>query len=224
MNEKYLVTPQTSEKIQEQSTLQDGVPQEIKHEHARSYAVASVGGFLGYIAVSITFLVATNLKTITQVIQGSRGADSEIIAQQIGSQIMIYGDLPIVSWTTIALFWGTVGLVVYTLFWLASAFFTAARNELMVETSFTNRGHFQNRIRIPLIKILLLIGIVTTLLLTVKWLGPFWSNLFVVGLYSLSDQVVVGIAEILASIVGVFLNIYAIRSLIVYFKHAEAVF
>jgi hypothetical protein len=223
MNEKYLVTPQTSAQIQQQAVMQDP-GRELQEARARSYAVAAPVGFIAYIAMSILYLVAVNIKTIAKVLSGSTSVDSAALAQQIGSQLMVYGDLQIVNWITIVLFWGTVGLGVYTLFWLGMAFFTTARNGLIVETAFSNRGHFQDRIRVPLIKLLLLAGMIITLILTIKWLGPFWANLFARGVYSLSSQVIIGAVEMLAAVVGTFLNIYVVRSLIVYFRHADAIF
>lgn len=223
MNEKYLVTPQTSEQIQQEAVAQE--PQhDLQEARARSFAVATPVGFVAYIFLAIGYLVAANIQTIAKVLSGNQNTDSAQLAQQIGSQLAAYGDLQIVSWATIVLFWGAVGLGVYTLFWLAMAFFTTARNELIVETAFSNRGHFQDRIRVPLIKLLLLVGMILTLLLTVKWLGPFWANLFARGVYSFGSQTVVEVVEILAAIIGTFLNIYVVRSLIVYFRHADAIF
>lgn len=223
MNEKYLVTPQTSAQIQQEATDQD--PQgDLKEARARSFAVATPVGFVAYIFIAIGYLVAVNIQTITKVLSGNQDANSAELARQIGSQLAMYGDLQIVSWATIVLFWGAVGLGVYTLFWLAMAFFTTARNELIVETAFSNRGHFQDRIRVPLIKLLLLGGILMLLLATVNWLAPFWANLFARGVYSVPSQVVIGVVEMLAAIIGTFLNIYVVRSLIVYFRHADAIF
>ena len=223
MNEKYLVTPQTSAQIQQEASDQD--PQgDLKEARARSFAVATPVGFVAYIFMAIGYLVAVNIQTITKVLSGNQDANSAELARQIGSQLAMYGDLQIVSWATIVLFWGAVGLGVYTLFWLAMAFFTTARNELIVETAFSNRGHFQDRIRVPLIKLLLLGGILMLLLATVNWLAPFWANLFARGVYSVPSQVVIGVVEMLAAVAGAFLNIYALRSLIVYFRHADAIF
>lgn len=223
MNEKYLVTPQTSAQIQQEAADQD--PQrELQEARARSYAIATPVGFVAYVFAAIGYLVAVNIQTITKVLSGNQGADSAELARQIGSQLAMYGDLQIVSWATIVLFWGAVGLGVYTLFWLAMAFFTTARNELIVETAFSNRGHFQDRIRVPLIKLLLLGGGVILLLLTINWLAPFWANLFARGVYSMPSQLIIGVVEILAAVIGTFLTIYSFRSLIVYFKHADAIF
>lgn len=223
MNEKYLVTPQTSEQIQQEADTPE--PQhELQEARARSYAVATPVGFIAYVFMAIAYLVGVNIQIITQVAGGMEGSSSAELAKQISSQLVVYGDLPIVSWATIVLFWGAVGLGVYTLFWLAMAFFTTARNELIVETAFSNRGHFQDRIRVPLIKLLLLGGGLILLLVTINWLAPFWANLFARGVYSLPSQLIIGIVEILAAVIGAFLTIYGFRSLIVYFKHADAIF
>lgn len=223
MNEKYLVTPQTSAQIQQEAVDQDST-HELKEARARSYVVATAGGFVAYAALAIIYLIAVNIQTIAQVFSGSESLNSGELAQHISGQLVAYGDLQIVKWVVIVLFWGAVGLGVYTLFWLGMAFFTTARNELIVETAFSNRGHFQDRIRVPLIKLLFLVGMILVLLATVKWLGPFWANLFARGVYSFSSQTIIGVIEMLAAVVGAFLNIYAIRSLVVYFRHAEAIF
>jgi hypothetical protein len=225
MNEKYLVTPQTSADIARQAEERTNESlEEIHGQRAVSYLVPSWAGIVFYFFGSMAILAALNLRTLLQAIANTQPSVSGEFSQVVSGQIVLYGSLPIVSWATIILFWGTVGLGVYTLFWLGMAFITAARNEVVVETAFSNRGHFQDRVRVPLIKLLLIGGIIMSLFLTVRFGLPMGVGLFSSGLYQLFVSIPVGIALISIAILGGMITIYILRTLIVYFRHAEGIF
>lgn len=225
MNEKYLVTPQTSADIARQAEERTNESlEEIHGQRAVSYLVPSWSGIVFYFFGSMAILASLNIRTLLQAIASTQPSVSGEFSQVVAGQIMLYGSLPVVSWATIILFWGTVGLGVYTLFWLGMAFITAARNEVVVETAFSNRGHFQDRVRVPLIKLLLIGGIILSLFLTVRFGLPMGVGLFSSGLYQLFVNIPAGIALISVAILGGMITIYILRTLIVYFRHAEGIF
>lgn len=224
MNETYLVTPQTSSQIQEMAMASLPVENDLQQKRAKSYALTNAFGFVIYGVAAFVSLVLLNIKSILQLITASKNNSIDTVLGQINMQLRMYGDSQLVNWLTIIIFWGAVGLGVYTLFWLGTAFFTTARNELIVETAFSNRGHFQERIRVPIIKLLLLLGALAMVFVTVKWSAPFLSNLFMKGVYLILTQTMMGILQIFLATIVAFINIYIFRLLVVYFRHADAIF
>lgn len=224
MNETYLVTPQTSSQIQEMARASLPAENDLQEQRARSYALTSASGFVIYVISAFVILAVSNAKAIMQLISASKSNTLDSVLGQINVQLRTYGDSQLVNWLAIIVFWGAVGLGVYTLFWLGMAFFTTARNELIVETAFSNRGHFQDRIRVPIIKLLLLAGVLAAAFVTIKWSAPFLSNLFMRGIHTLLSQTIFGVLEISLAVFATLINIYIFRLLVVYFRHADAIF
>lgn len=196
----------------------------MHQQRAISYLKPTFVGLLGYILAACIILGVLNIRPLLQAVANTQPNVSGEFSRMITEQISLYGNLPIVNWITIVLFWGVVGLGVYTLFWLGMAFLTAARNEVIVETAFSNRGHFQDKVRVPLIKLILIGGIIVSLLTTVRYGIPFGSSLFAAGLYQIFSNLPYGLMLITAAVLGGVITMYILRTLVVYFRHAEGIF
>lgn len=225
MNEQYLVTPKTSAQIladaQEQKDQQD---QALQIMRAESIARPNLLSVVVYFVVSTLVLIAADWSVVLDALNRSAPKINSDFSGQVSQQLAAYGNLPIVSWITIILFWGTVGLGVYTLFWLGMAFFTVARNELIVETAFSNRGHFQERIRVPLIRLLLVGAFLAAVGLTVRYVAPFCAQVFAQGLTNFSGNLVVAVLQMLAGILGGMICLYLLRTIFSYIRHADGIF
>ncbi len=228
MYEQYLVTPKTSAQIlaeSQQATAQADTSEADMHvQRAESIARPTLVALVTYFFASILILVAAEWQTILGVIGKSTSQISGNFSQQLSQQFSQYGQLQIVSWITIILFWGTVGLGVYTLFWLGSAFFTVARNELIVETAFANRGHFQERIRVPLIRLLLISALVASFGVAIRYVAPFCAQIFGYGVANVGGSLVIGLLQILVAILCAMICMYLLRTIFSYIRHADAVF
>lgn len=221
--EQYLVTPQTSAQIAQSAAAfnpEEADRKEMELKRARHYLTPSALAVLSYFVLSVAFLVASSFKAILLAFSH----DSAATLQTFSGAVAAYGNNVIVSWLTIILFWGTVGLAVYTLFWLAMAFFTAARNELIVETAFSNRGHFWAKVRVPLIKLAMLGAIGLVLATSVRYVAPFSSDLFIHGFNHLTGAPAFGVGQIIASVLLVMFVLYLLYTLTTFFRHADGIF
>ena len=78
---------------------------------------------------------------------------------------------------TIGLFWACVGMVAYFLALTAFNFVIALRNEVVVDTTFTNMGAVGLRFRLPILRLALTAVLGAYLALAVVVLLPLWIQL-----------------------------------------------
>jgi hypothetical protein len=221
-NEQFLVTPQTSAQITQETTsggVSDSV-KDLERKRARHYLFPGISAFVMYLAAAFVLLIVLNWGNIFTSINKTTGSDPLSLTQSI----KVYADNPTVSWATIVLFWGSVGLAVYTLYWLGSAFFTAARNEMIVETAFSRRGHFWDKIRVPLIKVVLLAAVAIVIVLSLKFSVPALGSLAASGIFLFSSSIGSALGYLAGALFGTVLNIYVIATLITFYRHAEGIF
>ena len=226
--ETYLVTPQTSVAIAQQATESEAQREmersvrELEMRRLRDITFPSIVRIMTYFVIAVAMLVATNWKNIINAIN-QNAVDSQPFLQSLPNYISAYTDNQIVSWLTIVLFWGTIGLAAYTVFWLGMAFFTAARNELIVETAFSNRGHFWEKIRVPLMKLVMLIATAVAIILTMRYGIPVWNDLFASGLYHIGSGSMVAFVQFAIAIFGAMANLHLIITTILIFRHADGI-
>ena len=232
MQENYLVTPATSGQIVQQAEIQSqsqaalesaASVRDIELRRVKEFTLPSLVRSVLFLGLSIIFLVSTNIKIIVSVLNRSV-VENQPFMQSIPAQLKFYTDNQIVSWITIVLFWGTVGLAAYTLFWLGSAFVTAARNEMIVETAFSNRGHFWDKVRVPMIKLVMLVVISILLIFAIRFGAPVFSGLFAAGLSEVSYSPVIGSMQIIGAVFGSMLSMHIIVAGILIFRHADGIF
>ena len=226
--ETYLVTPQTSLALQQQAAESEAQREmersvrELEMRRLRDITIPGIVRIMSYFVLAVTLLVLSNWKNILNAIN-QNAVDSQPFLQALPGYISAYTDNQIVSWLTIVLFWGTIGLAAYTVFWLGMAFVTAARNELIVETAFSNRGHFWEKIRVPLIKLVMLIATAVAIMVTMRYGVPVWNDLFASGLYHLGAQTILGVVQFAIAIFGAMANIHLIITTILIFRHADGI-
>ncbi len=63
---------------------------------------------------------------------------------------------PIINTIVIVIFWGGVGLIAYTIVWALINAFIEARNEIVVESEYANKGPIWPRLEVPMLKSALL--------------------------------------------------------------------
>lgn len=222
-NEQFLVTPQTSAQITQQTSVVNNEAAELRAlelKRARHYLMPSIAGIVGYIVAALVLLLVLNWSTIFAAVNSTSGGDPRTLTESI----KYYADNQIVSWATIILFWGTVGLAVYTLFWLGSAFITAARNEMIVETAFSRRGHFWDKIRVPLIKLVLLAAVAIIFVLSLKYSVPALADLGSNAIFVLSSSPLMSLAYFIGALLGAMINLYILTTLVTFFRHADGIF
>jgi hypothetical protein len=112
----------------------------------------------------------------------------------------------LVSKLAIGLFWAGVGVVGYFLVLTATNFFIALRNEVVVDTTFTNTGPLIARFRLPIARLLLVVVLAMFLLLTRGLFLPYWEDL--AGHIILTGYSSTYLLDLLLAIIGLAVNIY----------------
>ena len=118
---------------------------------------------------------------------------------------------PIISNMALIVFWATVGLAAYLVWWIAYNFIIEARNEVTIETEYTNRGRRTTEIfRTLLIKLVAGAALIGALSLF-KYGLSLWAALFTVFLQSID---LTNAAWALAAVVGLALQLYFTLALV----------
>ncbi len=125
-----------------------------------------------------------------------------------GDSLSSITNSPILHTAVIVLFWGGVGLVAYTLIWSLINVVIEARNEIVLETTYTNRSNFNDRLHTPLLQIGLAIALFAGLFLTAKFGLPYWLNLAFMSVNAVSLLLTIGYG--LAAVLGLATNIYVL--------------
>jgi hypothetical protein len=117
---------------------------------------------------------------------------------------------PIAANLALITFWATVGLVAYLVCWMFYNFIIEARNEVTLETAYTNRGHWHGPWQTLGLKLLCGLLLVTVLV-TLRATGPYWASLG----HSVFESVSLGsVAATIAGIIGLAINLYLVLALI----------
>ena len=107
---------------------------------------------------------------------------------------------------TIIVFYSIVGLVVYLIFLGIINVLTEARNEVVIETAYTNRGTVWQRFRKPGLQSLAAIGLFMLLAVTGFVTVPLWLQLF--GFFLTHASTWVGWLAVIGGVTGQAANIY----------------
>lgn len=113
---------------------------------------------------------------------------------------------PITSNLVLIVFWATVGLIAYLICWSFYNFLIEARNEVTLETAYTNRGHWRGPWQTLILKLVCGAGLVATLA-TLHLTIPAWLAL---GhpIFESATLASVGIAAV--AVFGIAANLYLV--------------
>jgi hypothetical protein len=87
-----------------------------------------------------------------------------------------------------------------------------SRFEVKVEKEYTNRGQLKDRLRIPLIRVSIIIGLLIFLSLTLKVLWPYWLGLFGQFLLNVQFDTLGAIGYLAGAYAGALLNLYVFKA------------
>lgn len=163
------------------------------------------GQAFGSLAAAVLLIGVLYRDQIVHRVQDGPGAH---VFDQIhyGDSLSGVTNSPIIHTAVIVAFWSGVGLVAYTIVWSVINVMIEARNEVVLETEYTNKSAFAQRIRTPLLQLALATGLFSGLLLSAKWVFPFWLGLADMGLRAAGTLQLAGL--IAASALGTGLTIY----------------
>lgn len=110
-----------------------------------------------------------------------------------------------------AVFWAGVGLIAYIIFLAISNAVIEARNEVVVEAEYTNRGQPQARFRKLFQQLALAAVLIVLVLISASVLVPLWLASFEAFLNSLPN--VGSVIFLIVAYIGVMANIYGVWTL-----------
>lgn len=129
------------------------------------------------IEVVIYFLLSAFTFVFINVAPIINRVSSEPLPKSLSSEdylgsLGFLSDMPFVNTAVIVIFWSGVGLVAYTVAWALINAVIEARNEIVVESEYLNKGRFWDRYRQPLLKSALVLILFAWVVLNAKWLLP----------------------------------------------------
>jgi hypothetical protein len=114
--------------------------------------------------------------------------------------------LPFTDILVKGLFWAGLGLGAYLVFLLISNAVIELRNQVVVESQYTNRGQSSQRYQKPILQVASAAGFLIFLSLSINWLLPYWLNLFGSGVQFFPQ--ISGLPLMLLAVVGAGGNLY----------------
>jgi hypothetical protein len=127
------------------------------------------------------------------------------------AEISRYLDNNFTHTLVIVLFWGLIGLIAYTLVWLVTNALINARNDIVVETEYANKGATTRRVQTNIERFALASLLLAVIGLTALVLVPFWLGAFTT--FIISPVSLLGITWAIVAILGFAANAYAIVTL-----------
>lgn len=164
--------------------------------------------------IVVTLLSTLTLLTIygpSLFVRVLTGEVNSYVGQSYTDQLVRLNDVSFVRTAVIALFWALVGLMAYGVYLVITNAIVEARNEIVIDTEYANRGAGSNA-WLGVAK-QLGSGLLLAVFMTVSalWLLPIWSGLFETAIFS-DLTVVTGLIS-LCGFVCLSINIYLVWAL-----------
>ncbi len=154
--------------------------------------------------VSLYFQAIFNRFNVTSV-------EPPNLQESLTTQLTRLNEIAAVRTGVIVLFWSIVGLVAYVAYITIANAVIEARNEVVIEMEYTNRGHGPNRFRGIALQIMFGLGLIVVLILSSLWGLPLWFDLvsnFLIGSLTLQTTL-----SAILGVAGLAANLYVIWTL-----------
>lgn len=193
----------------------------MNFEKLKKILIPSYSQILLYTLIAIVILVFVSFGAIADKIKNQAHFNEPVVKQAFETRLSGLNNIPSLNIITIVVFWSTIGLIIYTVFWLGITMLTQARNEIVVETDYVNRGDLKDRIRIPLIQLGIFMIILVVVIITLSITFPMWVQLFGKFLLAVPTNWIAGIIDLLLAIAGAVVNIYLLKVLFSAMLHVD---
>jgi hypothetical protein len=137
--------------------------------------------------------------------------DTPYLRESYLSQLNRISNLQLTDVLIKGLFWAGLGLVAYLVFLFISNIVIEARNQVVVETEYTNQERLENRLRKPLLQVAAAASFILVLAASVNWLLPVWLGLFGTGALSVTS--LGGVLRLVLALVAGTINFYLLWAL-----------
>lgn len=178
----------------------------FRHLFPKIFRISLAGVFL-IIILSIVALTISNRDNIIAKFQHI----SPVANESFTGQIEQINNNKVISMAVIVITWSGIGLVAYTVIWIGMLIITEARNEIVIETEYVNRGPLKDRLKAPLTQIGILICLLIVLALSFNNLFALWSVFFAQFLWLIPADIPIALLNLLAAVGGLTLNAYVIK-------------
>jgi hypothetical protein len=125
-----------------------------------------------YFVGSCLINLGANYKLLFQRWLSDPTMKSGIMADDYLRQLDKLANFQAAGTAVIVIFWSGVGLAAYTIVWVILNAVIEARNEVVIETEYTNKGLFQQRLKGPLIQAGLALALFVWLILNALYFLP----------------------------------------------------
>jgi hypothetical protein len=126
-------------------------------------------------AIALFFLVASQFKPLLEKV-GITDTAIDITKQAVGTRLEVVLKSGIAQQAALLTFWATVGLVAYLICWAAYNMLIEARNEVTLNTAYTNRGHWRGPFMVLALKAASAVGL-AIVLWSLRYGVSFWLAL-----------------------------------------------
>lgn len=185
-----------------------------KPDLVKIFSISSLQ-LLSYFIVSLAILLFFSYSTISSKILNQSVLSNQASKDAVLEQVKGLGTNKFVNIFTIVLFWSAIGLVVYTIIWIGMIILTEARNEVVVETGYDNRGSLKERIQGPVLQIVIFIGLLLFIALCFAVLYPqIWISSFNQFILAMPDNWAAALGYGAVAIVGSMACLYAVRVMV----------
>lgn len=124
-----------------------------------------------FILSALTFGFINVTPIINRIL--SEPLTSNISADDYLGSLGFLSEVPLVNTAVIVVFWSGVGLVAYTVAWAIINAVIEARNEIVVESEYVNKGSAWSRFKEPLFKSALIVSLFAWISINSKWFLPW---------------------------------------------------
>jgi len=165
-------------------------------------------------AIAVGLLIVININLIIlQLTSGTLLAQSAV-QDSFAMQIQAWTSAPLLNTVTLVIFWISVGLIAYSIIFAFYSVATEAQNEVVVEKEYVNRGKSKKRFQRSAYQLGIIAAMIALGLISLRFSFPLWNGWFESFVVGVRSTPITSIGWLLASLMGLALNIYGFEILI----------
>ena len=146
--------------------------------------------------------------------QNSIFSDSSLQQNFRGQIDSFFAENKITNTISLIIFWSGVGLVAYSIIWSVYSFFSEAKSETEVAGDYVNQESKHDKLQRSLVQAGILAGLVALGILSLNLTMPIFIGLWTSGILAIPKDLIIGVLQIAAGLVGMALNLYMFKILI----------
>jgi hypothetical protein len=146
--------------------------------------------------------------------QNSIFSDSSLQQNFRGQIDSFFAENKITNTISLIIFWSGVGLVAYSIIWSVYSFFNEAKSETEVAGDYVNQESKHDKLQRSLVQAGILAGLVALGILSLNLTMPIFIGLWTSGILAIPKDLIIGVLQIAAGLVGMAVNLYMFKILI----------